>query len=90
MEVRREALGYNKPYLVQFGIFLRNLFTSFDWGVSEKLYLGQDVLNIFLQKLPATMIVNAFAVVFSIPVGVALGVFAALKRIPGLTTPFPL
>lgn len=80
VEVRREALGYNKPYLVQFGIFLRNLFTSFDWGVSEKLYLGQDVLSIFLQKLPATMIVNAFAVVISIPLGVALGVFAALKR----------
>ncbi|MDE5588546.1 MAG: ABC transporter permease, partial [Acetatifactor sp.] len=29
---RREAAGYNKPYLVQFGIFLKNIFTKGDWG----------------------------------------------------------
>ena len=38
VEARREALGYNKPYMVQFGIFLKNIFTKFDWGVSDKLY----------------------------------------------------
>lgn len=32
IEARREAAGYNKPYLVQFGIFLKNIFTKWDWG----------------------------------------------------------
>ena len=41
--MRREALGYNEPYIVQFGLFVKNVVTKFDWGLSEKLYFGQDV-----------------------------------------------
>lgn len=32
IQARREAQGYNKPYLVQFGIFLRNVLTKWDWA----------------------------------------------------------
>ena len=32
VEVRREALGYGKPYLVQFGIYMKDIFTKFDFG----------------------------------------------------------
>ena len=78
--MRREALGYNEPYLVQFWIFLKNIFTKWNWGLSEKLYYGQDVWKIFVGKLPATMIVNLYSIIWSIPVGVGLGVFAALKK----------
>ena len=77
---RREAMGYNKPYLVQFGIFLKRIFTGWDWGVSEKLYPGQDVGAIFFSKLPATMVVNIYSIILSIPIGIALGVWAALKK----------
>ncbi len=77
---RREAMGYNKPYLVQFGIFLRDIVTKWDWGVSDKLYLGQDVADIFASKLPATMVVNVYSILLSIPIGIALGIFAALKK----------
>ena len=80
VEARREALGYNKPYLVQFGIFLKNIFTEFDWGVSEVLYVGQDVYDKFLEKLPATMMVNFLSIILSIPIGIGLGIFAALKK----------
>ena len=58
IEARREAQGYNKPYMVQFGIFLRDIFTRFDWGISDKLYFGQNVAAIFLEKLPATIFTN--------------------------------
>ena len=54
IELRRQAQGYNEPYLVQFGIFLKDVFTEFDWGVSDKLFLGRDVLEIFSEKLPAS------------------------------------
>ena len=77
---RREALGYNKPYLVQFGIFLKNVFTRWDWGLSEKMYPGQEVASVFAQKLPLTMLLNVYSIVLSIPIGIALGIWAALKK----------
>ena len=78
--IRREALGYNKPYLEQFAIFLKNLFTSFNWGISEQLYIGRDVWEVFLEKLPASMIVNLYSILWTIPVGISLGIFAALMK----------
>ena len=80
IEARRDALGYNKPYMVQFGIFLKSVVTRFDWGVSEGRYFGLEVTDIFFQKLPATMIVNLYSILFSIPLGIGLGIFAALKK----------
>ena len=80
VEARRELMGYNKPYLVQFGIFLKNVITEFEWGVSEKLYYGRDVTDVFFEKLPATMIVNLYSILGSIPLGIGLGIFAALKK----------
>ncbi len=80
VEARREALGYNEPIIVQFGIFLKNIVTEFDWGVSDKLYFGQNVWDKFVEKLPASMIVNIHSIIWSIPIGIALGVFAALKK----------
>ena len=80
VEARREAMGYNKPYLVQFGIFVKNIVKDFNWGVSEKLYYGRNVTDIFFEKLPATMIVNLYSIIGSIPLGIGLGIFAALKK----------
>lgn len=80
IEARREAMGYNKPLLVQFGIFLKDVLTRWDWGVSDKLYVGQDVFDLFIAKMPATVIVNLYSILFSIPIGILLGIFAALKK----------
>ena len=77
---RREALGYNKPYVVQFGIFLKSVFTRWDWGLSEGKYFGQEVASIFVQKLPITMLVNVYSIILSIPIGIAFGIWAALKK----------
>ena len=80
IEARREAAGYNKPYMVQFGIFLKNVLTRWDWGVSDKLYFGQDVATLFMEKLPATIVINFYSIILSIPIGIAFGIFAALKK----------
>ena len=77
---RREALGYGKPYLVQFGIFLNRVFTKWDWGMSDVLYYGRDVAEVFGRLLPATMTVNLMSIIFSIPIGIAFGIWAALKK----------
>lgn len=80
MEARREAAGYNEPYMVQFAFFMKNILTKFDWGLSEQLYPGRGVWEIFVQKLPASMIVNLYSIILSIPLGIGFGVFAALKK----------
>ena len=65
---RREALGSNKPYIVQFGIFLKSVITRGDWGLSEGKYFGQEVTSIFVLKLPSTMLLNLYSILLSIPV----------------------
>jgi len=79
----REAYGYDEPLLVQYGIFLKNLFTKFDWGVSIKAGGGSsyvEVVPYVLKKLPSTIYVNVFSILISIPLGLLLGIFAALKK----------
>ncbi len=80
IEARREAMGYNKPILVQFGIFLKDVFTKWDWGLSDKLYVGRNVFDLFKDKMPATVVVNLYSIILSIPIGIILGIFAALKK----------
>ena len=80
VEMIREAKGYNEPYLKQFYIFVRDIVLDFDWGVSDKLFIGRDVWEIFVEKLPASMTVNLYSILLSIPIGIALGIFAALKK----------
>ena len=80
IEARREAMGYNKPIPLQFAIFLKSVVTEWDWGVSDKMYVGQDVFELFIGKMPATVIVNLYSILLSIPIGILLGIFAALKK----------
>ena len=35
VEARWEALGYEKPLLEQYGIYLKNIFTEFDFGTGS-------------------------------------------------------
>ena len=77
---RRELLGYNKPLIEQYFIFLKRSVIGFDWGISEALYRGQDVWKVFVDKLPSTIMVNVYAMLFSVPIGMALGIYAALKK----------
>ena len=78
--MRREKLGYNKPILVQLWIYVKSIVTTGDWGVGETLYTGQEVWSIFVRKLPASVLVNFYAMIFSVPIGLALGILAALKK----------
>ena len=72
IERQRELQGYNEPYLVQFGIYLKNIVTEFDWGISDKIFWGRDVWEVFVELLPASMIVKFYSIILSIPIGIAL------------------
>ena len=70
-------------------IFLQKSLLGFDWGVSESLYVGQDVWGKFMEKMPATVAVNLYTMIFAVPLGLMFGIYAALKKKP-LAGPFHL
>ena len=77
---RREKMGYNKPILVQYYLFLKNIITEWDWGVGEQMYEGLNVWNVMMQKLPYTVLVNLYSILLAIPLGLGFGIYAALKK----------
>ena len=68
------------PLAKQYWNFLFNTLLRGNWGVSEKLYFGQSCFQVFLDKLPSTVLVNVYASLFAVPTGLILGIYAALKK----------
>ncbi|WIV11700.1 ABC transporter permease [Proteiniborus sp. MB09-C3] len=81
VKAMREAWGYNKPILTQYGIFLRNIFTKWDWGFCTTIgpYL-KPVTGYLANKLPATVAVNTYTMLIGVPFGIVFGMYAALKK----------
>lgn len=77
---RREALGYNKPIIVQYGIYLRNIVTKWDWGTSWKIDYMKSVGSVISSRLTPTVLLNIYSMILSVPLGIILGIFAALKK----------
>lgn len=77
-----EARGYYDPIPVQFWNYLVRIFTKGDFGICVNLpdYRNQEVLSVFASKLPPTILINVYSSLFSVPIGIALGIFAALKK----------
>lgn len=68
------------PLIQQYWNFLTKTLIGGDWGVSEKLYFGQSCFQIFLDKLPNTILVNVYSSLIAVPTGLILGIYAALKK----------
>ena len=75
-----EARGYNKPLLTQSGIYLTNVFTKLDFGTSWQLQYRAPALDLLLDRLLPTVLVNTYALLLSIPIGILLGIYAATKK----------
>lgn len=77
---RWEALGYNKPLIVQYGIYLRNIFTKWDFGTSWYIQRMIPVTQILSERLLPTVIVNFYSLLLSVPFGIILGIIAAVNK----------
>ena len=78
LAAEREALGLNRPYLVQLGDYMQRAFLHFDFGNS---YInGRSVTHEILERLPYTIILAAGAAVLMIVIGIPLGLTAAVNQ----------
>lgn len=69
--------GLDKPLIVQFFIYIGNIFKG-DFGVS--LPDGRPVVDIISQAFPVSFELGIRALIFAFIMGILLGVLAAIKR----------
>src|SRR5215211_4018751 len=74
----REDLGLDRPVPVQFGDYMLQVFTHFDFGRSYQQ--DQPVLKLITARLPATIYLAIGAVVIWLSVGLTAGILAAVKH----------
>jgi peptide/nickel transport system permease protein len=78
IETIRQDLGLDRPWPVQFGDYIYNVFAHLDFGRS---YLtNQEVLQLILDDLPATISLAVGAVVIWLAVGLTVGIISATRR----------
>lgn len=70
------------PIMEQLGSYLEGIFTRGDFGEGTTLpeYKGQPVFEAFLSRLPPTILINIYSSLIGVPIGLGLGILAALKK----------
>ena len=71
--------GLDKPLLTQYGTYLKDIVTKFDFGPSLK-QRGQSVITIISRGLKVSLRLGVIAAFSALLVGVILGSVAALRR----------
>ncbi len=80
IEERRKALGYNDPIIVQLGRYAKNILTKWNWGTSWRIEPYTPVEEVIARRLVPTVLVNVYSLLFSVPIGIIVGIYSALKK----------
>jgi len=82
IEAQLRARGYDKPIMEQLVLYLKRIVLEGDFGIGFRMpeYRGRAVWDVFIEKLPPTILINIYSSLIAIPIGIALGIFAALKK----------
>lgn len=70
----------DKPLIVQYGYFLKGVVLEGDWGTSVKLEPSVPVMAVLKRKIPISLLINIVSLAISLPIGIAAGAWAALKK----------
>ncbi|MFC4557475.1 ABC transporter permease [Virgibacillus kekensis] len=77
LELLREELGLNDPFIVQYGKFMGDILQG---DLGKSIQSNEAITHELMQKLPATIELTIFAMILAVIVGVVAGVIAAVKQ----------
>lgn len=72
------VLGLNKPLIVQFWDYMKEVFLHFNLGYSY--YSSESVRSLIAERLPATLSLTIGAAVLWVVAGLSVGIVSALRR----------
>ena len=88
----KRIYGLDRPVLEQYFVYMKGIIVG-DWGYSPSF--ESPVLGVILQRMPWTLLLSFAAFLIAVPLGIGLGILAAVRRsspldsfISGLTTFF--
>ncbi len=82
IEMNLKARGYFDPIPNQLVSYLKRIFTEGDFGIGVNMpgYINLPVWDGFVSRLPPTILINIYSSLIGVPIGLGLGIFAALKK----------
>jgi peptide/nickel transport system permease protein len=73
----REAMGFNRPLLVQYGSFMVRAVQG-DFG--QSFFHRSPALALVFERLPTTLLLTLCALVLAVVIAIPAGIFTAVKR----------
>ncbi len=83
MDPATQTWSYERvPIMIQLGNYVKRIFVEGDFGIGVNIpsYRGRSVVDVFLEKLPPTILINLYSTFIGVPIGLGLGILAALKK----------
>jgi len=70
------------PILIQYGTYLKRIITQGDFGIATTYgeYVNMNLWQVFVDHLPPTILINIYSTLIGVPIGLGLGILAALKK----------
>ncbi len=70
------------PILRQYGTYIKRIVTQGDFGIVTTYgeYLNMNIWEVFVSHLPPTILINIYSTLIGVPIGLGLGILAALKK----------
>lgn len=72
-----EDFGLDKPLFTQYFVWIRSVLSG---NLGFSLRSGEDVADMLLQRLPVTLELALLSILFSIILGIPLGIVSATKK----------
>ena len=70
------------PIFIQYGTYIKRIVTEGDFGIVTTYgeYLNMNIWQVFVDHLPPTVLINIYSSLIGVPIGLGLGIIAALKK----------
>ncbi len=81
-EAQLRARGYYDPIIVQYFTYIKRIILHGDFGIGVTMpeFINKPVWESFIEMLPPTVLINVYSSLFAVPIGILLGVYAALRK----------
>ncbi len=76
IELKREAMGLNRPFIVRLTEYISNIFFRFDFGKS--LISGTEIKYELAKRFPYTFYIAVYSILLTVIVGLPLGIYTAV------------